>query len=144
MHVVWSRSRCVPLLAFMIACGGNDAAKAPSTPSSQPAIKAPPSTGHSITIEMTTNEVGSFFKPNEIETKPGDVLHFVLVAGVHNVHFLADSNPGINGLPEASAMLQLPSQSVDVPVTMAAGGTYYFQCDPHAALGMKGHVKVVQ
>jgi len=25
---------------------------------------------------------------------------------------------------------------------MAAGSTYYFQCDPHAALGMKGHVKV--
>jgi plastocyanin len=26
-------------------------------------------------------------------------------------------------------------------VTMAPG-KYYFQCDPHAALGMKGHVEV--
>jgi len=23
-----------------------------------------------------------------------------------------------------------------------AEGKYYFQCDPHAALGMKGHLKV--
>jgi plastocyanin len=57
------------------------------------------------------------------------------------VHFLADSNPGKSGLPAASDMLQLPDQTYDVPVNFTEG-KYYFQCDPHAALGMKGHVEV--
>ncbi|MFL5576746.1 MAG: plastocyanin/azurin family copper-binding protein [Gemmatimonadaceae bacterium] len=38
-------------------------------------------------------------------------------------------------------MLQLPGQTIDVKVNWAPG-THYFQCDPHAALGMVGHVKV--
>ena len=40
----------------------------------------------------------------------------------------------------ASALLQLPGQTADLKVTLAPG-KYYFQCDPHAALGMKGHLK---
>jgi plastocyanin len=38
-------------------------------------------------------------------------------------------------------MLQLPGQTYDVLVRMPAG-SYYFQCDPHAALGMRGHLIV--
>jgi len=38
-------------------------------------------------------------------------------------------------------MLQLPGQTVDIPVNFEPG-KYYFQCDPHAALGMKGHLEV--
>jgi plastocyanin len=38
-------------------------------------------------------------------------------------------------------MLQLPGQTVDIPVTFEKG-KYYFQCDPHAALGMRGHLEV--
>jgi plastocyanin len=30
---------------------------------------------------------------------------------------------------------------LDIPVNFAPGN-YYFQCDPHAALGMIGHVDV--
>ena len=63
---------------------------------------------------------------------------------MHNVHFLADSNAGVPNLPEASDMLQLPGQTFDVPVNFAAGKTYYFQCDPHALLGMQGHLKVLE
>ena len=32
------------------------------------------------------------------EVHRGDVIRFVLKSGVHNVHFLADSNPGKNNL----------------------------------------------
>jgi len=71
----------------------------------------------------------------------GDVVRFTLKSGVHNVHFLPDSNAGKSNLPSASDMLQLPDQTFDVPVNFAEG-TYYFQCDPHAALGMMGHMKV--
>jgi len=35
----------------------------------------------------------------------------------------------------------LPGQTWDLAVKQAAG-SYYFQCDPHAALGMKGHLVV--
>jgi plastocyanin len=69
-------------------------------------------------------------------------VRFTVGVGVHNVHFLPDSNPGVANLPEASEMLQLPGQVFDVPVNFAPGRTYYFQCDPHALLGMHGHLKV--
>ncbi len=97
--------------------------------------------GTVIVVEAATDEKGNYFKPNEIEAHKGDVLRFTLKIGVHNVHFLPDSNPGKTGLPPASELLQLPGQTIDIPVNFAAG-KYYFQCDPHAALGMKGHLKV--
>jgi plastocyanin len=97
--------------------------------------------GKVITVQATTDEKGNYFSPSEIEAHQGDTLRITLVTGVHNIHFLADSNPGKTGLPPASDMLQLPGQTLDIPVTFAEG-TYFFQCDPHAALGMTGHLKV--
>ncbi len=98
-------------------------------------------TGDTITIEMHTDATGNYFKPAQIEAERGDVLRFVLVTGVHNVHFLADSNSIKVGLPPASDMLQLPGQTFDLMVSLQEGD-YYFQCDPHAALGMKGKLEV--
>jgi plastocyanin len=98
-------------------------------------------TGDTIVIEVWTDGTGNYFKPNDIEAHPGDVLRFELKVGVHNVHFLPDSNTIKTGLPPASELLQLPGQTYDLPVTMQPGH-YYFQCDPHAALGMKGHLEV--
>jgi plastocyanin len=69
------------------------------------------------------------------------VIRYTLKIGVHNVHFLADSNTVKTGLPPVSEMLQLPGQTHDVLVNLPEG-KYYFQCDPHAALGMKGHLEV--
>jgi plastocyanin len=47
----------------------------------------------------------------------------------------------MQNLPAASPLLQVPGQTYDIAVNMAAG-RYYFQCDPHALLGMIGYVKV--
>lgn len=131
----------VSLLA-VAACGGKDKA-AGDRSEEQPEAKsgAPAASGRVIAINVTTDEKGNYFAPSEIAAKRGDILRFTLVTGVHNVNFLPDSNVGKSGLPPASDLLQLPGQTLDVPVTFA-GGTYYFQCDPHAALGMTGHVKV--
>ncbi len=135
-------------LAALVACGGDRSAPAGDsggTGGTAPSTTAAPApTGTVITVEMVTDETGNYFKPKDITAKPGDVLKFVLVSGVHNVHFVADSNPGAENLPPATAFAQLPQQALEVPVTMAAGKSYYFQCDPHAALGMVGHVKVEQ
>jgi plastocyanin len=98
-------------------------------------------TGDTVKVELYSDATGNYFKPNEIEAKQGDVVRFIMKVGVHNVHFLPDSNTIKTGLPPASDMLQLPDQTYDLPVNLAEG-KYYFQCDPHAALGMKGHLKV--
>ncbi len=134
-------------LALLAACSKGEkgapadtsgAAAATTTPGGE---VTPGPGGKVIVIEATSDEKGNYFAPNEIEAHRGDVLRYKLKIGVHNVHFLPDSNPGKTGLPPASEMLQLPGQTIDIPVNFAAG-KYYFQCDPHAALGMKGHVKV--
>jgi plastocyanin len=76
------------------------------------------------------------------EARRGDVIRYTLISGVHNVNFLADSNRGKSGLPAAGPMLQLPMQRYDVKVTWDPG-RYFYQCDPHALLGMVGYVTVV-
>src|SRR6476660_2702084 len=98
-------------------------------------------TGDTVKVELYSDATGNYFKPNEIEAKQGDVVRFIMKVGVHNVHFLPDSNTIKTGLPPASDLLQLPGQTYDLLVSMEPG-KYYFQCDPHAALGMKGHLEV--
>lgn len=121
-----------------------DSSQAASTPSTStpPGSPATPAPGHKvIVVQLVSDEKGSLFDPKEIEAKKGDVIRFTVKIGVHNIHFLPDSNTIKTGLPPASDMLQLPGQTYDVPVNFEPG-TYYFQCDPHVALGMKGHLKV--
>ena len=98
-------------------------------------------TGRIVVVEMYSDANGNYYKPADFEVHRGDIIRFTLKSGVHNVNFLADSNSGKANLPPLSDMLQLPEQTYDLKVTLSAG-TYYYQCDPHAALGMKGHIKV--
>ncbi|HWE41954.1 MAG TPA: plastocyanin/azurin family copper-binding protein [Gemmatimonadaceae bacterium] len=132
------------------ACGGgekSDSPEASSSPAAAPVAGAPSSgpaatpTGKVIVVKLITDGAGNRFEPSELEAHRGDVIRYTLTTGVHNVHFLPDSNPGKTGLPPASDMLQLPGQTLDIPVNFAEGH-YYFQCDPHAALGMIGHIEV--
>jgi plastocyanin len=131
--------------ALAAACGSRESAKSTSSDTTAAAAtNAPPAataTGKVVTVELNSDEKGNYFKPASFEVHRGDVVRFTLKSGVHNVHFLPDSNAGKSNLPPASDMLQLPDQTLDVPVNFAEG-TYYFQCDPHAALGMMGHMKV--
>lgn len=127
------------------ACAPKDAgnSSAPASTGAAAASGVKP-TGTVITVKMIADEKGSRFEPSEIVAHRGDVIRFTLVVGVHNIHFLADSNVGVPNLPDASDMLQLPDQTYDLPVNFAAGKTYYFQCDPHFPLGMFGHLKVTE
>jgi len=139
-------SAALALLIALVACSGGEKAPSQSTPekaapSSTGAAPSVKPTGRVITVELYSDEKGNYFKPADIEAHPGDVVRFTLKSGVHNVHFLADSNPGAQGLPPASEFLQLPEQTFDYVVSLAKGH-YYFQCDPHALLGMKGHLEV--
>jgi plastocyanin len=134
---------------LLTSCGGGEKPPTPNaattTPSVESAAPAGPQTpdpgGKIITVQLITDETGNYFKPKEIEAHQGDVVRYTVVMGVHNVDFLPDSNAGKSGLPKASDMLQLPGQTFDVKVNFAPG-KYYFQCTPHAALGMHGHLEV--
>lgn len=136
-------------LAAALACGGGeDHAATTHAPAATPAPVAtggpltPGPGGRIIAIEMTTDAQGNNrFTPNDFTAHPGDVLRFTLGTGVHNVHFPADSNPSMKPALAPSPMLQLPGQAWDIAVDFAPG-RYFFQCDPHALLGMVGHVTV--
>ena len=129
-----------------IGCGGKENAPSakentatPSAATGGGPVATP--TGKIVVVELNSDAQGNYFKPAKFEVHRGDIIRFTLKSGVHNVHFLPDSNPGKVNLPPASDMLQLPDQTLDIPVNFAPG-KYYFQCDPHAALGMMGHVEV--
>lgn len=140
----------VPALLFAAACGGEQTAvadehagNAPSataeaspTPSDVPAA----ATGEVIEIRMTMANGGAF-EPSEVTANRGDVLRFVNVDNVHNVSFPAAKNGGASGLPAASPYLTTPGQSYELTVELDEG-TYTFQCDPHAAMGMVGTLTV--
>jgi plastocyanin len=145
------RLSVLAVLATAAACGGGDKKAADSMAAMPMASSAgapsgdiaPQPGGKKIEITMTTDDKGNYFTPKEVTANPGDVLHFKLAVGVHNVHFLPDSNPGKANLPPVSPFLQLPGQTHDIAVNFGEG-TFYFQCDPHAALGMQGHLTVVK
>lgn len=126
---------------LLAACGGTDSPGGTPAVTPSTAVASVPLTGTIIEVGMQTNDKGNYFEPASITAKPGDVIRFKLVQGVHNVDFLADSNPGHASLPAATAFAQLPGQALDVPLTFGSG-QFYFQCDPHAALGMVGRVDV--
>jgi plastocyanin len=140
-------------LIGIVACGGEKPAADKSPPpaaatpvSDASAFSASPLTpdpgGKVVVVELYSDAVGNYFKPAEVHAKRGDVIRYTLKVGVHNVHFLADSNAGRSSYPQSpSDLLQLPGQTLDLAVKLPAG-SYYFQCDPHAALGMKGRLIV--
>src|SRR5687767_10889233 len=106
-------------MVMVTACGG-DRAPADETATSQPAGSAtsasgpasPDAGGKIILVEMETDAAGvNKFEPANFAAKRGDVIRFTLISGVHNAHFLPDSNPGKTGLPAAGPLLQLPHQT---------------------------------
>jgi plastocyanin len=145
------RMTVAPALLIAAACGGEQAALAddqaagapvataaasPAAPAEAPAA----ATGEVIEIRMTMANGGAF-EPSEVTASTGDVLRFVNVDNVHNVSFPAARNHGASGLPAASPYLTTPGQSYELTVGLDAG-TYTFQCDPHAAMGMVGTLTV--
>jgi plastocyanin len=77
-----------------------------------------------------------------VTAKKGDTVRFITDGKtVHNVSFPPAENAGKTNLPAPSPFLTTPNQTYDLVVNMDPG-TYHFQCDPHAAMGMKGTLTV--
>jgi plastocyanin len=129
-------------------CGGSDApatAADPARPSgaaSGAAASAVPTTGNVVEVKMMSAPgQGEVFEPADFTVKRGDVVRFVLVSGVHNANFVANRNPSGVKLPATSPYLQAPGQTYEFVVEQP-NGEYYYQCDPHVAMGMIGHMTV--
>lgn len=127
-------------LCALAACGRTDA-PAPAGDANGAASSSAPASGTVIELRAVTDEKGNRYEPARVQARPGDILRFTLVSGVHNVSFQPAANPPGVSLPAAGDMLQLPGQTYDLAVNLPAG-TYHFQCDPHAALGMVGELVV--
>ena len=131
--------------ALLVACGGDTPSASPGTSTGEPAAAArvtePLPGGNVIEVEMITEGTGNFFRPAEFEANRGDMIKFINRVGVHNVSFPADSNPGARNLPPPTDLLQLPGQTVNILVDWEPG-SYFYQCDPHALIGMVGRITV--
>jgi plastocyanin len=134
-------------LSFLFAaCSGTDAAPAPAGGTggaSAAAQSSVPLTGEVIEVKMiSTPGQGEKFEPADFTVRRGDVVRFVLVSGVHNAAFTPAKNPSGAKLPANSPYLQAPGQTWEFVVEQP-NGEYYYQCDPHVAMGMIGHMTVV-
>lgn len=146
------------MLAFVAACGGGDkpaeggeqgaapaggaTAEAPAAPAGEAAAPATQGTVHTVRMVTTQGGASGQFEPADLTVKKGDIVRFVNDGGAqHNASFPAADNPGAANLPQATPYLAAAEQTADVQITMDAG-TYTYQCDPHAAMGMKGKITV--
>ena len=102
------------LCAAATACGTKDSAQgtdgnaAPAAASNAPAAATP--TGKIVTVELNSDEKGNYFKPATLEVHRGDVVRFTLKSGVHNVHFLPDSNAGKSNLHPRATCCSFPTR----------------------------------
>jgi plastocyanin len=122
---------------------GSSATAAVTTDAPNTSATTAPAQGTVHTVRMTTTQGGATgtFEPASITVKKGDVIRFVSEGNAaHNVSFPADQNAGKPNLPAPGQYLT-DGQSYDLQITMDPG-TYNYQCDPHAAMGMKGTITV--
>jgi plastocyanin len=146
------------MIVIAAGCGGDNggdaatedttsapAAAAPAPPAPAPAA-TPAAGGRVIEVRMVTTQGGASgeYQPAQVNARVGDTIRFINDGGAaHNASFPADQNAGASGLPGPGPLLTQANQTYDVPVTFGPG-TYNFQCDPHALLGMKGTLTVTQ
>jgi plastocyanin len=158
MRNAFYRLPVVGMIAFAAACGGgekaaettSDTAQGSADVTPQITTDAPnttatdaPAQGTVHTVRMTTTQGGATgtFEPANLTVKKGDVIRFVSEGNAaHNVSFPADQNAGKANLP-APGPFMVDGQTYELQVNLDPG-SYNYQCDPHAAMGMKGALTV--
>jgi plastocyanin len=154
---IFNKLSLLGVAALLAACGGDKggdnagqattdngaaapAAEAPAAPAPAPAAAQ----GNVVEVHMVTTPDGASgrFEPANVTVKKGDTVRFITDGkAAHNVSFPPAENAGKSNLPGPSPYVTTAGQTYDLPVTLDAG-TYNFQCDPHATMGMKGVLTV--
>jgi plastocyanin len=133
----------VALLAALLlaGCGGSSSSSSETTSEAATTSEATTSGGASATGELE-GEVGPGF---EIEVKQNGEDAESVKAGIytlkvedksdqHNFHLIG---PGVDEM-----VTEVPFQGDKTVTVTLKPGTYTYQCDPHAASGMKGTFEV--
>jgi plastocyanin len=108
----------------MLACGG----------SSYRSPTEPMPGGQQLTVEV----LDSSFSPKSLQINPGDTVVWVLHGSMFN-HTVTDTG----GAFDSGFQFKTPNATFQHTFgTDAAGQTFNYQCTTHAALGMKGSIRV--
>ncbi len=120
---------CFVALALTAACAGR-----------QPLVTIVPAKGETVVAMKASNFK---FVPNNIRAYKGDMLLFKIENTSGTGHNFTLEDPAGNTLKSVPLP---PHQSVVVKTELPEAGTYEFYCDRpfHAALGMKGWIRVDQ
>ena len=94
----------------------------------------------SFAAKHTITNVGTTFSPNTLTIEVGENVEFSL-AGEHNAVEVTKATWDANGNTRKSGGFSVPFGGGEVVFNTA--GTYYYVCEPHASVGMKGRIIVV-
>lgn len=89
---------------------------------------------HVITVQS------NFFSPDNLTIQVGETVQWNNVGGIHNVNGTQATFPDN---PEGFGNGSAAADPWTYEFTFNTPGVYAYQCDPHAALGMKGTITVV-
>lgn len=89
--------------------------------------------------KRTISNVGNTFSPDTITIEVGDDIEFSL-GNTHNAVEVTKGTWDANGNTPKSGGFSVPFGGGEK--TFPAAGTYYYVCEPHASLGMKGVIIV--
>jgi plastocyanin len=129
-------------------------AATPTTTAAAGAVAMAPATGATHEVKMIGDATGYRFEPADLTIKQGDAVKFIMVSGgPHNVAFLnvtdatakAQLNanmPGQHMGEDSSPLLMQPNEAYTISFAKVPAGEYNYNCTPHAAMGMKGEIKV--
>jgi len=119
---------------------GNATSTATTSPSSSPATSSP---GTTASGPSTAEIIGSDFQwtPSTVSIKVGDSVHWSWTQGIHNLAQSA-SSADITALDGGFRNGPCCSTNGEFTHTFDTAGTFFFICENHAALGMKGSIVV--
>ncbi len=95
--------------------------------------------GYSTTWQITNS--GFSFSPATVTIQQGDDVNFSL-ASIHNAVEVSSATWTANGSTSNNGF-QVPFGGGSVAASKLTVGTHYYVCEPHASLGMKGKIVVV-
>lgn len=92
---------------------------------------------------FTINNSGFTFTPDAITIGVGDNVNFS-IGNSHNAVEVSQATYNANGNTPLSGGFSVPFGGGAVPVDKLTAGIHYYVCTPHAGLGMKGTITVLE
>lgn len=92
---------------------------------------------------FTINNSGLIFTPDAIAITVGDNVNFI-IGNSHNAVEVSQATFNANGNTPLSGGFSVPYGGGTVPVDKLTAGIHYYVCTPHAGLGMKATITVLE